>query len=358
MKFSDVDAYLKQFGFMGVQYVVEPQVEKIKDAVKSIAVPRIPPAVLEYNARNAIVRQMSPLQQKREDRRGSSSGSRGLRERVESATSVSSGRNDSTGSISPAMELLGLRYGGLYGDQHTPLSPYSEQSQDTSSFRGSPSPVVQQQQSAYRILYRRRHNNFNPSIASTSKVTRLSLVNSISVDNFFPIASVKCGYHKSTEESFQGCISALGGPSVLMPLVQAAVTEKELINALFVILKTLVRSQTNLRYMQSGGYKALAFIISNKNVRIVSNRVLEMLSKFGTLTTPTNSIGGVSPTGYSTPQSIGKCILVDTIAVYQLLLNHQVWNVSCYNKASTILHLLTTMTNDYNDGKLNCVRLR
>jgi hypothetical protein len=55
--------------------------------------------------------------------------------------------------------------------------------------------------------------------------------------------------------------------------------------------------------------------------------------------------------------SFGRCLLVDTQALYHLLLNHQTWHVRRYDLTYKVLQYLHCLTVDFHDGRLNSIRL-
>ena len=203
------------------------------------------------------------------------------------------------------------------------------------------------------------------------QVRKLSLMNSMSLDDFQPVASVTFGWHLSVRETFASCVSALGGPSVLFPLLQVASSELVLCQALLLLRLSTVRCPANLKYMQTTGFKILAFIMTRKPGRLLTARVMDVLFAFcsneelqslrlnvAAFKTKNENNGNNGNNVLSLPRSpISGLLLVDTVALYQLLLNHRVWSVASYDHVMSAMYSINGLSQDYKYGILNSHRL-
>ena len=140
------------------------------------------------------------------------------------------------------------------------------------------------------------------------------------------------------------CVSALGGPSILFPLIQAAQSQENLIAALRLIRYSVKGSSSNLKFMQIKGYKILGFLLSLKNKDLISAVLMDELFEFCV------SRSQERKCSYS-------LLLVDTPALYYLLLNHQIWGLKRYPYASKVVDYLNSLSSDSTHGDLNNKRL-
>jgi hypothetical protein len=121
-------------------------------------------------------------------------------------------------------------------------------------------------------------------------------------------------YISSQCASFGDCIAALGGPSVLLPLLQAASTPTQICTILKLVKEAVRQNMGNLKAMQMNGYKMLSFILSLKAKPLLDVSVVGALLDMCVSTVPMT-------TKAATPMST---LLVDSAAFYYLVINHQV----------------------------------
>ena len=190
-------------------------------------------------------------------------------------------------------------------------------------------------------------------MAGPLKVMELSLLNSmdaLSCDNRVHVASVLHGWHRCTSDSLAACVSALGGPAVLFPLLHAASSEAQLSQTLLLLKACARRSPANLRFLQTQGYEVAAFLLSKKPRETLTAQALEVLfdlcveyrSATGGEDEDEDGGGGAgaAPADASQPQGAGASrsglLLVDHDALRQLVLNHQVWHIRRFSYAKQV----------------------
>jgi hypothetical protein len=165
--------------------------------------------------------------------------------------------------------------------------------------------------------------------------------------NAVPVAAV-IGGRVSHPGNLGSCVAGLGGPSVLFPMVQAAVSEGQLTGSLRLIRCSILGSISNLKYMQVKGYKILGFLLSIKKREIFSTALMDELFEFSV------SRGQEWRTKSGGSETI---LLTDTPALYYLLLNHQVWSLHRYQFAKNVVSYLEVLSVDSFHGELNARRL-
>ena len=165
--------------------------------------------------------------------------------------------------------------------------------------------------------------------------------------NAVPVAAA-IGGRVSHPGNLGSCVAGLGGPSVLFPMVQAAVSEGQLTGSLRLIRCSILGSISNLKYMQVKGYKILGFLLSIKKREIFSTALMDELFKFSV------SRGQEWRTKSTGNETI---LLTDTPALYYLLLNHQVWSLHRYQFAKNVVSYLEALSLDSFHGELNARRL-
>jgi Beige/BEACH domain/PH domain associated with Beige/BEACH/Concanavalin A-like lectin/glucanases superfamily/WD domain, G-beta repeat len=150
--------------------------------------------------------------------------------------------------------------------------------------------------------------------------------------------------------SFRDCLRWVGGPSVLMPVVNAANTSATLALALQMIRLGTVSHRPNLEMLQAGGgYRMLSVLLQGKG--ILDERCLDQCLAFAIygfepdpkqLPTPDDTFGG--PGTASSVHSNGSAgwVFADLDAMKHLLLNHQVWDLKKYGPRVP-LRLLTVL---------------
>ena len=329
--------FFNSMGFDGLEHVVDPLVEKSAFSVLSVPVPLLPSAVLEYNARNSICRHTTPkfvdpvstrtrLLSMSEEGQGHRPRNRSRASSQEAATSHSSGS-------------------GNHGHG--------------SSFSGNRLAVLDIADGKYE-----RQSKLN-----SAQATKIALLNAASIDNGLPIASCVHGWHKGNPESFASCVSALGGPSIMFPILQVATTEDAICQALLLLRLCLVRCPANLKRMQEEGYKMMAFIIARKPRNLMTPRIINLLFLFAT----NEDISKYRNIMYSRQEmrvnadstlsiiSSGAAntdlLLVDTVSLFQLYLNHHVWGVATFDIAMRVLSNLADLVDDRHYGTINSHRL-
>ena len=357
---TDVKTLLGKLGLDGLEYVVDPVVEKSAFAVLTAHVPLLPASLLEYNARNSICRYVTHQFTAAESRR----------EGRERTTSRSSQYDDSTQSPS------------------NPKSSNSRTSSPIFSTPGSAGSADRKSPSANQSTFS-PNNGYNSSKSSldgyfhevdkakharqaelnTAQATKLSLLNANSMDNSQPIARSVNGWHKACPETFASCISALGGPVILFPLLQIASSEKLLCQILLLLRCSLIKNKANLKRMQEDGYQMLAFLIARKPRFLITLRVVNLLFLFSS----NEDISKYSNFNYvrqelliSSDQSISFAhngsttnglLLVDTVSLYHLYMNHHVWKVTSFDVAMSVLGNLGDLVDDCQCGMINSHRL-
>jgi len=348
---TDVKTLVGNLGFDGLEYVVDPVVEKSAFSVFTVHVPQLPTSLYEYNARNSICRfvthKFSAAGSRREGRERVGSYAS---EHEELAQSPNNPKSCSSRMSSPVFSTPGSA-----GSGH--MSPTSAGKENAFN-SGLDSYFREVDESKYA-----RQAELN-----TAQATKLSLLNSNSMDNAQPVASSVDGWHKACPESFASCISALGGPVVLFPLLQIASTEELICQALLLLRCSIVKSQANLKDMQDEGYQMLAFIIARKPRFLITLRVVNLLFLFSSnediskYRNPSytrqelrvdNDLISFSHTGSTT----SGLLLVDTVAFFQLYMNHHVWKVVSFDAAMNVLANLGDLVDDYQRGIINSHRL-
>lgn len=119
---------------------------------------------------------------------------------------------------------------------------------------------------------------------------------------------------------FADNVQWIGGPNVLLPIVNAAKTPSTLALSLRVIRESAHRHTPNLEMLQSGGgYRILSFLLHQK--RIMNKDILEHCFAF--------AVHGFIPRLSEPDQTTSshQWVLVDPDAVKYLVMNHQVWNL-------------------------------
>lgn len=140
--------------------------------------------------------------------------------------------------------------------------------------------------------------------------------------------------------SFADCLQWVGGPTVLLPLANAAPSPHTLSLALKIIRESCHCHQPNLEMMQAGGgYRVLAVLLKD---RVVDERCLDQCLAFalhgydeftGNEDIEEDEVAGKaqnSQVGSRQLMPIGNWMLGDLGAMKHLLLNHQVWDLRKY----------------------------
>ena len=183
-----------------------------------------------------------------------------------------------------------------------------------------------------------KSNSFEKSEFSGAVV-----LNAAPIDSNAIISSLMGHSYASNGLSFANCVAALGGPSILFPLLQSASTTQQLCHVISILKYTIHRNANNLKHMQGIGYKMLAFILSLKPVTILDESVLAQVFDLSVCT--------------STEDGIAFHLLADTCAFHYVFLNHVIWNASCYSIMMATLRHIKSLTNDEKFAPLNLKRL-
>ena len=155
------------------------------------------------------------------------------------------------------------------------------------------------------------------------------------------------GWHVSQVDSLARCTGALGGPAVLIPLVQAASSEKQLLLALQLIKECFWSDSPNLKYMHSEGYGILSFLISRKPKDMITKEVVDHLFSWC-----------VDRGLKSSNSSVFSILLVDTLAFHHFILNHQIWSICRPVFATLVMDLMKSLVcEDARHAVLNAQRL-
>lgn len=124
-------------------------------------------------------------------------------------------------------------------------------------------------------------------------------------------AAVKsCLYVSPYCESVSSCTAALGGPSILLPLIHAASSESQLTSSLKLLSICCKNDSSNLKFMQVKGYKVLSFILNIKSYTLVTMEVLDTLLSLSVFK--------------YVEEGMEYAVVFDAVAFYHLFLNHQV----------------------------------
>lgn len=134
---------------------------------------------------------------------------------------------------------------------------------------------------------------------------------------------------------FQDCLRWVGGPSVLMPLVNAANSSATLALSLQMIRLGCQRHRPNLEALQAGGgYRMLSVLLQGKGV--VDERCLDQCLAFAihgfdpdpaTLPSEEDTFGGPGTASSNHSNGSTDWVFADLDAMKHLLLNHQVWDL-------------------------------
>ncbi len=119
---------------------------------------------------------------------------------------------------------------------------------------------------------------------------------------------------------FADNVQWIGGPNILLPIVNAVKSSSTLALALRLVRESSHRHAPNLEMLQSGGgYRILAFLLHQK--RIMDEVILEHCFSF--------AIHGFVPNlSLAEPIRVSnEWVLVDPDAMKYLIMNHQVWNL-------------------------------
>jgi hypothetical protein len=352
-----VSSFVSGLSFEGVEFVVEPLMEKCSFSVLSVPIPQIPTAVLDYNARNSVCLHVTP-----------SFIADAISRHKNVSANLSDGPAHSKNSgleASPVATLRGPR---------TAQDAGAAAAASALEAKLPPRPTTPSKISRGYFAHVERAKRVSQAKLNAIQATKLTLLNSVSMDNAQPLAICVHGWHSSFSESYSSCISALGGPSVLYPLLQVASNEDVLCKVLMLLRCSVLHNPTNLKIMQNGGYEEVAFIMACKPRSLLTPQVLSLLFMFSTnedifssgkLSPKTRGQGQSSDAKDALPSQRSSSIaglnsgllLVDTVSLHSFTMNHWVWNVTNFDLVMGVLANLTDLVDDYVYGTLNSHRL-
>ena len=200
-------------------------------------------------------------------------------------------------------------------------------------------------------------------------------------NNDLPKATIKDGI-VSQPSSISHCVANYGGPNIFFPMLQSAKTEDQLIGSLKILRQSLLGDNGNLKYMQIKGYKIVGFILSKKKKNLINITIMNELFEFCVSYGKTNfssygknnnsihsrrnslstrSVSNSSINSNDDSNDNNNCrdtlLLVDTPALYYLLLNHQIWSIKRSNYAQKVISFLELLSLNSTHGNLNNQRL-
>ena len=173
-----------------------------------------------------------------------------------------------------------------------------------------------------------------------------SLCNIADTESNLPFAGIENGHFISNSVSVADALSALGGPDLFMPLLQAASTADQICLVLRLLRFCVRQNAANLRYMQSSGYSIAAFILSQKPSDAITDQVVDALLDLA-----------LDRSSIDVKSSHESLLLVDSVAFNTLVLNHLVWNCSRFELTSNLVTCIKDLTVDERYSVLNCRRL-
>ena len=190
-----------------------------------------------------------------------------------------------------------------------------------------------------------------PSTSPPSKIYAVTISNAHAGASMtrLPVARLVNGWKVARPASEASCIAALGGPSILFPILQSAETTTEICDLFYLLRRSVDDSLNNLRYMQNKGYKIISFILSLKPKTLIAtsdvmDALFELCIHRGVTITDENI-------------ETETFLLTNTPALYYLLLNQQVWNTRSFTYPQRILRYLSRLVHDPRHGSLNSRRL-
>ena len=190
-------------------------------------------------------------------------------------------------------------------------------------------------------------NNNETKIGSSnfekSEFSGAVILNAVPIDSNAPISSLMGQSYASNGLSFANCVAALGGPSILFPLLQSASTPQQLCHVLSILKSAIQKNAKNLRYMQYNGYKMLAFILSLKPSKILDESVLAHVFDLSICSCVKNGIA------YN--------LLADTSVFHYVFLNHSIWDAARYSVMKAMLRHVKSLAIDEKFDGLNLKRL-
>ena len=144
--------------------------------------------------------------------------------------------------------------------------------------------------------------------------------------------------------SFDEAIATLGGPEVLMPILQAASTSKQ-ICYYFWLLKASLSAISNVKYLHRYGYRIIATLLMLKPVSILSVEVLNSIFNI------------VVHKNEARESSVPSILFTDSLCMYFLILNHQIWDSNRREYIETVIEMIGQLISDETYGLINTKRL-
>eukprot|EP00981_Chlorochromonas_danica_P007117 scaffold1560_cov177-Ochromonas_danica.AAC.2 len=184
----------------------------------------------------------------------------------------------------------------------------------------------------------------NTVFATKARLSRSILFNAIDLESKVALATLSSGGFLSRSISVGDSVNSLGGPDILFPLLLYANTEESLLAALKTIRQHLLRNNVALKYMQSQGYRMMAFLLSNLPRQLVTVQVMEELFHFAVSTTYNRS-------------GQENILIVDSAALLQLVFNHYLWGLRRYSIAVRVLQLIKAAVSDDKYAAINIMKL-
>lgn len=190
--------------------------------------------------------------------------------------------------------------------------------------------------------------NRNRSIVAHPRPTKYTLMNSMpNAESHLPAASTEPGVQIESTVSMGEALAALGGPDLLLPVLQAASTVEQICCSVRMIGSSLRSHCGNMKFMQQVGYKIMAFLLSSKPLILLEPHVIDALMKLAVdERLSKDSLGN----------SRQSMLLFDTAALYHLLLNHQIWNAHRFPLVCYIISKLSVLVMDERYSSLNSKR--
>ena len=145
-----------------------------------------------------------------------------------------------------------------------------------------------------------------------------------------------------------------------------------MIGSLKLIRQVTLGDNSNLKYMQIKGFKILAFILHNKNKKLITLSIMDELFNFSVsygktkfssygksnLSSTRNSLDGEKRNLSNGSNNCNNTLLlVDTPALYYLLLNHQIWSIKRSTYIQKVVSYLELLSSNFIHGDINSQRL-
>ena len=161
-----------------------------------------------------------------------------------------------------------------------------------------------------------------------------------------PVATVYNCQRISVPVSLSSGFDSTEGPSLLFPLLQVADSPQKICIFLNLLTRATRGSPNAIYYMQYIGYRMVATMLHSKPRELITQDVLEACFQCSV---------DIRPAKHDEALAL---LLVDTAALYWLVLNHAVWGVDNESRGLHIMTMLTRLVNqDHSHAVLNGQRL-